>query len=282
MTRDTCRNCLLLALLVCGSAWGAGDQYSLYLEAAHDESGTTDSYAEWSWGNDNGYGLTLGAGYTRLERAGESLDPVTGLIRGDIPVGRGLTVSPGYSHWGASQRILTDTLTLDLAWDAGDWRLSLIPEYRNIKLYSRPLGMGGTIRSRSFNSRALEAGVDYYGLDPVRLNLAYKAYDYSINPQVFTNPLAGVILSVQALTYSRGLTDHYTRLGVGYAFEQSELTVEQTWLESAVDGRNSNIGRVRLDWHATPTATLSLEAGLSDPDGLDSNLYGLLGLGLDW
>lgn len=256
-------------------------EYSLYLELAADSVDSDRAYMEFSAAKD-AHTFSLGAGTTSLAEDSVELDPNIYNVSYNNQMNTDWDIGVRYERWGASERIWTDTYNLDLGFNHADWRFVLSPEYRDIELYSQPRGSSSIRVSRSFHSTAVAMDVHYYGFDPLEITLSGKAYDYSINPEFFNNPLAGRVLSLQALSYSRGLTDYYTAIELAYNFLHQRIGFEQTRIESAVDGAHSDISTVRIDYYSQSSWILSLEAGYSEVSSGGDLTYGLAGITYNW
>lgn len=261
------------------SACAEPADYSLYLELATDNVDSDRAYMEFSV-RSNAHSFSLGAGTISLSEESVELDPGIYNVSYVYQLNKVWDIGTRYERWGASQRIWTNTFNLDLGINYGDWGFTISPEYRDIELYSQ---MRRARRvSRSFNSTAIAVDVRYFGFDPFEITVSGKAYDYSIDPRVFDRPLAGRVLSLQALSYSRGLTDYYASVGLAYNFLKQRIGLEQTRIESAVDDAYSDLSTVRLDYFSQSSWILSLEAGYSDVSSEGSLVYGLAGITFTW
>ena len=254
-------------------------EYSLYLELATDDAGSDRAYTEFSV-RSNAHSFSIGAGTISLSEDSVELDPNIYTVSYIYQLNTVWDIGTYYERWGASERIWTNTFILDFGINYGDWRFLISPEYRDIELYSQP--RRGRRESRSFHSTAIALDVHYYGFDPFEITVSGKTYDYSINPEIFDNPLAGRELSLQALSYSRGLTDYYTSVELAYNFLKQRIGFEQTRIESAVDEAHSDISTVRLDYFSQSSWILSLEAGYSDVSSGGNLVYGLAGVTYNW
>jgi len=253
--------------------------YSLYLELATDNVKSDRAYMEFT-AQLLAHSFSLGAGTSSLSEDSAELDPNVYNFSYNYEVDKSWDIGTRYERWGASERIWTDTFSLKLGFNYENWRFQVSPEYRDIELYSQE--RQGRRLSRSFNSTALALDVSYYGFDPFEITVRGKAYDYSINPKIFDRPFVGRTLTLQALSYSRGLTDYYASAELAYNFLQQRIGFEQTRIESAVDGAHSDISTVRLDYFSQSSWILSLEAGYSDVSSGDSLVYGLAGVTYNW
>ncbi|HED17414.1 MAG TPA: hypothetical protein ENI64_11450 [Gammaproteobacteria bacterium] len=87
---------------------------------------------------------------------------------------------------------------------------------------------------------------------------------------------------MQALSYSRGLTDYYASIELAYNLLKQRIGLEQTRIESAVDGAHSDLTTVRLDYFSQFSWMLSLETGYSTVSTGDDLVYGLAGVTYTW
>jgi len=253
--------------------------YSLYLELATDNIQSDRAYMEFS-ATQRAHSFSVGLGTSSLREENTELDPNIYNFSYNYEIDKSWDIGTRYERWGASERIWTDTFNLELGINSGDWRFLISPEYRDIQLYSQP--RRGRRISRSFYSTALALDVNYFGFDPFEITVRGKLYDYSINPEIFDRPFVGRSLSLQALSYSRGLTDYYASAELAYNFLKQRIGFEQTRIKSAVDAAHSDLSTVRLDYFSQSSWMLSLEAGYSKVSSGGDLIYGLAGVTYSW
>ncbi len=254
-------------------------EYSLYLEAASDDADTDRYYSELTVIN-NDHLFAIGVDITRVPEIPTDLSANGYNVSYNYQLNTAWDLGASYERWGTDQRILADTLNINIGLKTDNWQFLLSPEYRNIKIYSQ--ARNNRRVSRSFHSTTVGVDAWYYGFDPFEISVGGKKYDYSIDTRIFTNPAAGRVLSLQALLYTRGLTDYYYSYELAYNFPHQRIGIERTRIESAVDEEHSDVTSLRLNYFSQTNWILTLEAGQTEASSGGDLTYGLVGINFNW
>lgn len=256
----------------------------LQLAGGIDSDGGRDARIDLDIGLTGGERLLLALGQRQSDDDGAALEPRTleiGLA--SDPLDRtSLTLS--WEEWGQDDAVTTRTLRGRIAWSLGDWRLSLAPSMRTIRIFfaapvSR-LDLGDDIEIGS-QGLALGAGV-YLGS---RLYLAgdYFSNEYTSDPppSALQNAPAAII-SDATLSLASGLEKRGG--GMVLRLAQAWGIVGLRWAQSvsAVDEALTRSLSASIEIELTPTLTGILGVGQQTTDGEDDLDFVDTALLLSW
>ncbi len=172
----------------------------------------------------------------------------------------------GYSYWGNSNEINTETIHLSLSLYTEDWKFTLRPELQQIVLYTKNLRRQVDIQGSGFYS-----SIEYFGFDTVEFFYARSNYSYNKNLTLLNTRLADLFFSNTALLLSGSFIEKRDQAEVAFNLSGNNvlpkrIAVSYSQSLIAIDKSHSKTLAVNLRFDLSKNIELELEGGEVRPE----------------
>ncbi len=186
-----------------------------------------------------------------------------------------------YETWGSDGELTIDTLRLGLTFNAQTFSFSLMPQQRDIRLFTRPI-LHHILPQVDVDGKDVGCRLVYYGLDGWAFDATYFHYGYSKDLSRLAEDFRALfIFPLETLELVSGLNSHLVSTDVTRYLPHGEIGFEWVSATSAVDGSRLDLGALHGAYELTPAWMLRIQGGVQHVD-YDEDTILFLGMGLDY
>ncbi len=253
---------------------------SLQVAAGADDDGGRDYSLDLDLGLAGGQRLRFGAGQSRSGEGDDELLPqYVRLGAGSDPLDE-VSVAVSLEDWGQEGEITTRTLRAEVGIGAGDWRLTLAPQMRAIRIFFATATQRFGERVE-INSESLELRARVFVGDALSLSASLFDTDYSADPSALADAPVALISSV-TFDLAAGLEQRGGSLGASLARPWGALSLDGVQTLSAVDDSVTRTLQLGAAYAASAGRTLHVAAGAQDPETDPVVYFARFALGFSW
>ncbi len=184
----------------------------------------------------------------------------------------------GYSYWGNSNEISTETFYLSLSLYTEDWKFTIRPELQQIVLYTK-----NARRQVDIDGSGFYSSIEYFGFDMVELFYARSNYSYNTNLTLLNTRLADLFFSNTSLLLSGSFIEKRDQAEVAFIPDSGKWLPKRIALSYsqaliAIDKSHSETLALSLRFNLSKNIELELEGGEVRPEFSNKLYYGVASL----
>ena len=240
-------------------------------------------HLDWdlSWGATDDARVTLGAGTTRDDQAGDySAHYVSAGLSSDALKPIGAQVAGSY--WWQPDAASITTLEAGPSWSSAAWSVAVTGELRRITLEGTAMRHMGT-RATDINASAVALDLSYFGVPRWGFSAGGYAAGYSDNLDTLASArFAGRVFSQATLDVARGLDDHRLYGEAVYYRGPWSLGLNVTRGLTAAEQSRYDRFNVRLGWEVSLHWSMAAHGGAITPEVGNDTVYAGLSARYYW
>ena len=182
----------------------------------------------------------------------------------------------GYSYWGNSNEISTETFHFSLSLYTEDWKFMMRPELQQIVLYTK-----NARRQVDIDGSGFYSSIEYFGFDMLEFFYARSNYSYNKNLALLNTRLADLFFSNTSLLLSGSFIEKRDQTEVAFIpgsnkkWLPKRIAVSYSQALIAIDKSHSETLALSLRFDLSKNIELTLEGGEVRPELSDKLNYGV-------
>ncbi|VAW94099.1 hypothetical protein MNBD_GAMMA23-2168 [hydrothermal vent metagenome] len=222
--------------------------------------------------------LYLGAGESVIKDDSGEITVASYNIGLSVLADEQLDYGVGYSYWGNSNEISTETVHLSLSLYTEDWKFTMRPELQQIVLYTK-----SARRQVDINGSGFYSSVEYFGFDKVEFFYAHSNYTYNKNLTLLNTRLADLFFSNTSLLLGGSFIEKRDQAEVAFNLDgnnglPNRIAVSYSQSLIAIDKSHSKTVALNLRFDLSKNIELELEGGEVRPEFSSKLNYGVVSL----